>query len=76
MKTYQIILLQEEQESVVSNVLKDLAGKGMIQFSETDSPTTTNPLKDVSEAQTQEIIEESEIGPYYTEQEAKDILHL
>lgn len=71
MKTFQIKVLAETEQESVENLLRELAAKGAIEFQENqDEPTP------VTEDQVEEIIDEAELGPYYTEQEAKDILKL
>jgi len=76
MKTYQIKILADQDETTVLNILTDLANKGTIEFSEGSLQHTENKREEASEDQVQEIIEESELGPYYSEKEAKDILNL
>lgn len=76
MKTYQIKVLADQDETTVSEILTDLANKGIIEFSAGTSQQTDNKREEASEQQIQEIIEESELGPYYSEKEAKDILNL
>ena len=76
MKTFQIKVLAQKDEVLVENLLKDLAQKGSIEFSENTQESAEEKLHPASENQVQEIIDESEIGPYYSEKEAKDILNL
>ncbi|MCE7040649.1 hypothetical protein [Dyadobacter sp. CY312] len=76
MKTYQIKVLADRDETTVSDILTDLANKGIIEFSAGAPQQTENKRQEASEDQVQEIIEESELGPYYSEKEAKDILNL
>lgn len=69
MKTFQLTILKENHE--VLRVLNELAAKHLIEFKEiTEQAVTPN------EEQVQEIIDESELGPYYSEKDAKDILKL
>lgn len=76
MKTYQIKVLADQDETTVSDILTDLANKGIIEFSAGSPQQAENKRQEASEDQVQEIIEESELGPYYSEKEAKDILNL
>jgi hypothetical protein len=71
MKTYHIKLLTNAGEEIVTRVLSELSQRGMIEFSETDEEAVP-----ASEDQVQEIIEEAELTPYYSENEAKKILNL
>ena len=76
MKTFQIKVLAQKDEALVENLLKDLARKGSIEFLENAPDSEDEKLHPATENQVQEIIDESEIGPYYSEKEAKDILNL
>jgi hypothetical protein len=76
MKTYQVNILSENDEQTILDTLSILAEKGIITFSESTSTRAGNEFKEASGNQVQEIIEESELGPYYTEKEAKDILKI
>jgi len=76
MKTYQIKILTETEQENVENLLNDLALKGTIEFDEITVPQDDQKSVPASEDQIEEIIDESEIGPYYSEKEAKDILNL
>ena len=75
MKTYQIKVLADSDIEMVKNLLNDLVHKGTIEFSEAGI-AETEEAEPASEEQIQEIIEESELGPYYSEKEAKEILNL
>ncbi|KAA0989579.1 hypothetical protein [Dyadobacter aurulentus] len=75
MKTYQIEVVDEADTDLVWKILQTLEQRGLITVksgklfeSEKATPAT--------EEQVQEIIEEAELGPYYSEKEAKDILNL
>ncbi|WP_221393984.1 hypothetical protein [Dyadobacter sp. NIV53] len=77
MKTYQINILTETDQESVENILNELAQKGTIEFHEVSaSQQTQNKSVPATEDQIEEIIDESEIGPYYSEKEAKNILNL
>jgi len=77
MKTFQIKVLAEQDEETIKNLLNDLAQGGSIEFWENTSDLEEQEKPHpASENQVQEIIDESEIGPYYSEKEAKDILNL
>ena len=75
MKTYQIKVLADSDIEMVQNLLNDLVHKGTIEFSEAGI-AETEEAEPASEEQVQEIIEEAELGPYYTDKEAKEILNL
>ena len=75
MKTLQLKILAVKDEEMVTTLLNDLVQKGVIEFSAV-SDYQLNKSTPVSEDQAQEIIEESEIGPYYSEQDAKNILNI
>ena len=75
MKTYQIKVLADSDIEMVQNLLSDLKQKGTIEFSEA-TLTETKEAEPASEDQVQEIIEEAELGPYYSDKEAKEILNL
>jgi hypothetical protein len=76
MKTFQIKILNDETEGHVRQLLAELESKGSIQLTESQWEPTPDRRKEATENQVQEIIEESELGPYYSEEEAKDILKL
>ena len=76
MKTYQIKILTETEQENIENFLNDLALKGTIEFDEINVSQDDQKSVPASEDQVEEIIDESEIGPYYSEKEAKDILNL
>jgi len=76
MKTYQIKILTETEQENIENFLNDLALKGTIEFDEITISQDDQKSVPASEDQVEEIIDESEIGPYYSEKEAKDILNL
>jgi hypothetical protein len=71
MKTFLITILNEAESSKVMNVLNDLVEQKLIEMKE-----PTEEAVSPSDEQVHEIIDESELGPYYTEEEAKDILKL
>jgi hypothetical protein len=71
MKTFQITITSESDSKLVMDVLQDLQNRKLIEIKQ-DSQVSVLP----SYEQIEEIIDESEIGPYYTQQEAKEILHL
>ncbi|WP_149239960.1 hypothetical protein [Dyadobacter sp. 32] len=72
MKTFKINLVEDFKYDKLIAALQSLADEGIIVFEETNE----NEPEPATEDQVQEIIEESELGPYYTEKEAKDILNL
>lgn len=76
MKTYRVKAVRESEEQLVFEILQNLQRKGTIVFEEQHmdpGPKATTPA---TEEQVQEIIDEAELIPYYSEQEAKKILHL
>ncbi|SEI44400.1 hypothetical protein SAMN05216327_101613 [Dyadobacter sp. SG02] len=79
MKTYRVKAVRESEEQLVLEILQNLQRKGTIVFEEEQvDPNTTRSkaTTPATEEQVQEIIDEAELMPYYTEQEAKNILHL
>ena len=77
MKTYQIKIMNDTEQESVENILRDLVQKGTIEFNEVTASQEENAKPHAAtEDQIEEIIDESEIGPYYSEKEAKDILKL
>ena len=79
MKTYRVKAARESEELLVLEILQNLERKGTIVFEEEQPDAAHNRPKaatPATEEQVQEIIDEAELMPYYTEQEAKKILHL
>ena len=77
MKTYRVKAIRESDEQLVFDVLQNLQRKGTIVFEEEQSDQARSKAPTpATEEQVQEIIDEAELMPYYTEQEAKKILHL
>lgn len=76
MKTFHIAVTNESEEELIGKILENLQQKGMIKFSEENSHDSDARRVPASEEQVQEIIDEAELGPYYSEQEAKNILNL
>ena len=76
MKTFQLTVLMEKDTDKVMYVLSGLVVAGMISVIENieidATPTGVAPTYD----QVEEFIDESELSPYYSEQEVKNILHL
>lgn len=71
MKTFQLTILTEKDADKVMNVLNGLVVAGMINMTE-NVENAVAPNFD----QVEEIIDESELSPYYSEEQVKDILHL
>lgn len=71
MKTYTITILQADAENDITAALTQWQSSGRIRFSENHEAA-----EPVSEEQAQEMIDEAEIGPYYSEEEAKKILKI
>lgn len=77
MKTYRVKAVRESEEQLVLEILQNLQRKGTIVFEEEQvNSTSSKAPTPATEEQVQEIIDEAELIPYYTEQEAKKILHL
>lgn len=84
MKTYRVKAVRESEEQLVFEIFQNLQRKGTIVFEEEQAdPNATLPdskrpkaATPATEEQVQEIIDEAELIPYYSEQEAKKILHL
>lgn len=75
MKTYRVKAVHESEEQLVLEILQNLQREGTIVFEEVQ-PDRSKAATPATEEQVQEIIDEAELIPYYTEQEAKKILHL
>lgn len=71
MKTFQLTILTEKDADKVMNVLNGLVVAGMINLTE-NVENAVAPNFD----QVEEMIDESELSPYYSEEQVKDILHL
>jgi hypothetical protein len=81
MKTYRVKAVRESEENLVLDILQNLQRKGTIVFEEEQPDgkregSRSKEATPATEEQVQEIIDEAELGPYYSEQEAKNILHL
>ncbi len=74
MKTFLVKVLQDADQGMVTALLKKMAAEKTIEFQETTQGF--DEAEPATEDQIQEIIDESELGPYYSEKEAKDILNL
>jgi len=76
MKTFHVKAINDSDDNLAEQILITLKNKGMIDFWEINPADNTEEAKPATEEQVQEIIDESELGPFYTEKEAKDILDL
>lgn len=76
MKTYRVKTILESEEQSVFEILQNLQLKGTIVFEEEPIEPRPKATTPATEEQVQEIIDEAELIPYYSEQEAKKILHL
>ncbi|HWV33497.1 MAG TPA: hypothetical protein VN038_27775 [Dyadobacter sp.] len=76
MKTYRVKAVRETEEQLVFEILRNLQQKGTIVFEEEPIEPRPKATTPATEEQVQEIIDEAELIPYYSEQEAKKILHL
>ncbi|MCE7065648.1 hypothetical protein [Dyadobacter sp. CY326] len=74
MKTFHIEVIKESEQELIKQVLASLKQKGMIDFKETSAHVAESVP--ASDEQVQEIIEEAELAPFYSEKEAKNILNL
>ena len=71
MKTFQITISKEADLQKVMDVLQDLQNQKLIEIKENVGFAVTPSYEQI-----EEMIDESELGPYYSEEEAKSILHL
>ncbi|MCF0061014.1 hypothetical protein MUK70_17400 [Dyadobacter chenwenxiniae] len=76
MKTFHVEVMNESEEELITKILENLKQKGMINFFENHNDAASSKPVSASEEQVQEIIDEAELGPYYSEKEAKNILNL
>jgi len=76
MKTFHIEVTNESEEELITKILENLKQKGMINFTGEHHDNASGKRVPASEEQVQEIIDEAELGPYYSEKEAKNILNL
>lgn len=79
MKTFRVKAVRESEEHLVIDVLESLQRKGTLVFEEehTDAEhTASEAATPATDEQVQEIIDEAELGPYYSEEDAKKILRL
>ena len=77
MKTYRIEIPDGANDDLVFKLLQTLENKGFIKFhSESSGDDSSENTTPATEEQVQEIIEEAELGPYYSDKEARDILNL
>ena len=70
MKTLLVNILNEADTQKVMHILNDLADQKLIEIKQAGNPVS--PSYD----QIEEMIDESELGPYYSEEEARNILRL
>ncbi|MEO6288060.1 MAG: hypothetical protein ABIN80_06525 [Dyadobacter sp.] len=76
MKTFQVKAVKESDQELVLKILQTLERKGMIVFEEDYEGAIPKKSTPATDEQVQEIIDEAELSPYYSEKEAKDILNL
>lgn len=76
MKTYRVKTIRPSDDELVLNILRSLENKGIIVFEEEHSPGSAKKSAPATEEQVQEIIDEAELGAYYSEEEARKILNL
>ena len=75
MKMYQIEVVDEADTDLVWKILQTLEQRGLITV-KSGTHAESEKATPATEEQVQEIIDEAELGPYYSEKEAKDILNL
>jgi hypothetical protein len=73
MKTLKVIITDADNEKKVVDLLQKLQSENAILFQEI---TRGNESEPATEDQIQEMIDEAELAPYYSEKEAKKILNL
>ena len=71
MRTFLLKIVSETDSNAVMRILNDLLVKKQIKLNVCAKKSVAP-----SAEQVKELIEESELGPYYSEQEVKDILNL
>jgi hypothetical protein len=71
MRTFLLKIVSETDSNSVMRILNDLLIQKHIELN-----VYSNASVAPSPEQVKELIEESELGPYYSEQEVKDILNL
>lgn len=71
MKTFQLTILTEKDADKVMNVLNGMVVEGLIHVTE-NAGIAVVPNFD----QVEEMIDESELSPFYSEEQVRDILHL
>jgi hypothetical protein len=76
MKTFHVKAVKESDQELVLKILEDLERKGMIVFQVDNAGSDLKKSTPATDEQVQEIIDEAELAPYYSEKEAKDILNL
>lgn len=74
MKTFLVKVLAESDLKRFTELLQELSDQKVLEFREADNEL--DQPEEPTDEQVQEIIDESEIGPYYSEGDAKKILHL
>lgn len=76
MKTFKVTVIKDSEDELIQKVLETMERRGAITFEEVNQnqhPEKTTPATD---EQVQEIIDEAELAPYYSQKEAKEILNL
>ncbi|QRR01871.1 hypothetical protein [Dyadobacter sandarakinus] len=76
MKSFHVKAVKESDEEMVTAILRGLQKKGWIVLADDEAHTPSEELTPATEEQVQEIIDEAELGPFYSEKEAKNILNL
>jgi ribosomal protein S19E (S16A) len=75
MNMYQIEVVDQADNDLVWKILQTLEQRGLITL-KTGDHVDAEKATPATDEQVQEIIDEAELAPYYSEKEAKDILNL
>jgi hypothetical protein len=76
MKTFKVKVLKDSEDEMIQKVLETMERRGAIQFEEIIAGAGSEKTTPATDEQVQEIIDEAELVPYYSEKEAKEILKL
>ena len=77
MKLFKITAVDASNTEMVEKILDTLVQRGLIHMeSEYSGLESTEEAKPASEDQVQEMIEEAELGPFYSDKQAKEILNV
>ncbi|TLV01037.1 hypothetical protein [Dyadobacter luticola] len=76
MKTFKVRVTRDSEDELIEKVLETMERRGAITFEELNQDKNLQKTTPATDEQVQEIIDEAELIPYYSEKEAKDILNL